>query len=224
MLDSQAVVTFNSEITSFSTGGLLQALGYRNFLIYSVIANSAKDGKSSITVEQLHSITGISTRSISEAVKDLSTVKYTADSDQPLLSVAKVQQGYKTKNVYSLTFMAEATQATECLELFSSKYKEIFFTAYTVRKDDAVKMQKLLFTYGSEKLPKIIAYAVENYRTNWTSSAFPSPTIGMLSSWLADTVAIRLQEEQQKEQEILGRIAEAEKVEKLNPLEALEAF
>ena len=93
--------------------------------------------------------------------------------------------------------------AKDYVHYFAYCYKQQYNVEYLINyQRDTAQMKRLMKTYSSDELIAIIEYAIKNYDVKWRRFDYPTPTIGQLSSWLANTVATTLAQENKKTTEI----------------------
>ena len=83
---------------------------------------------------------------------------------------------------------------------------------------------KLIPQYSEDQLREIIRIAVTKYSTFSNSPEYPTPTLGMLCSWLANKAAGVMLQEQKKQQEYQNKVAYAEKVAEIDSAAMLDSL
>jgi hypothetical protein len=96
-------------------------------------------------------------------------------------------------STYTIKLVKKKTKSLptkEMLQEWCQGYLETFGTEYNVSygKDTAL-MKKLLERYGVATLHSIFSVVFRHWDRRWKQSNFLRPTIGMLSSWLAEQAA-----------------------------------
>ena len=91
---------------------------------------------------------------------------------------------------------------------FSDKYKTIYGKSYVInyKRDLGLIKNKLVKNFEIDEIVDIIDVALEEYSERWSNSKYPTPTIGMLCSWLCNEVVkviISKNKEEQKAQELI---------------------
>lgn len=209
--------------------GLIKEVGCRNFSVLLAIA-SFMDGvtrRSSPNVEDIANITGLSKPTVIKAIQELEEVEI---AGKPVIKKAKIptSTGYAKSVYYFQNEVIPETPreftARDAIILFCEYYESEFGIAYNVswRKDVSIVKTKLISQYSEEQLREIIRIAVTKYSTFSNSPEYPTPTIGMLCSWLANKAAGLMVQEQKKKQEYQSKIAYAEKVEAIDSAAMLD--
>lgn len=206
--------------------GLIAELGSRNFTVLIALASFANQNNVSFpTLSQLAEITGISERTVIKAIQELETVKV---GGKTLFKKTKVlTDSGNTKSIYTFIQETNATvekvKPVDYIELFCKTFESQFGRPYVPNygRDTNIIKNKLMAVFPAEDIPEIIRLSVTKY-DKWSSNPqYPTPTIGALT-WLANKAADELATQRKAEQQMVDRIAVAEKAEAVNPLEQLE--
>lgn len=211
--------------------GLIKEIGCRNFSVLLAIAGfmDIKTSKSFPSVEKIAEITGISKPTVIKAIQELEEVEI---AGKPILKKAKIptSTGY-AKSIYYFTgeVIPETPReftAKDAIILFCEYYESEFGIAYNVnwRRDVNIVKTKLISQYPEEQLREIIRIAVTKYSTFSNSPEYPTPTLGMLCSWLANKAAGVMLQEQKKQQEYQNKVAYAEKVAEIDSAAMLDSL
>lgn len=215
----------NGMITQLSNSGNAS----RNFTVLLAIASFMNtEQKAFPSQETLAEITGLSIPTLRKALTELTEIKV---NEQPILRKSAVGRS----TVYQLVSIAEKEDVQEETEvkvmtskdvliLFCDYYAETFDTEYVPawgRELGQIK-QKLIGKFADEDLHEIVRIAVTQYKQHWANQQYPLPTIGQLTSWLANKANAVWQVEKEKQKQYEQRIAEAEKVEQIDSAALLD--
>lgn len=217
----------NGMITQLSNSGNAS----RNFTVLLAIASFMNtEQKAFPSQETLAEITGLSIPTLRKALTELTEIKV---NEQPILRKSTVGRS----TVYQLVSIADKEESVkeeetevkeltskDVLILFCDYYAETFDTEYVPawgRELGQIK-QKLIGKFPDEDLREIVRIAVTKYKQNWANQQYPLPTIGQLTSWLANKANAVWQLEKEKQKQYEQRIAEAEKVEQIDSAAMLD--
>ncbi|MDL4875150.1 helix-turn-helix domain-containing protein [Enterococcus gallinarum] len=211
--------------------GLIKEIGCRNFsVLLSIAANmDITTSKSFPSVEDIAEITGLSKPTVIKAIHELEEVEI---AGKPIIKKSKVptSTGY-AKSIYYFTGeiipdIPKEFTAKDAIILFCEYYEREYGVAYNVSWGRDVNMvkTKLIPQYSEDQLREIIRIAVTKYRTFSNSPEYPTPTLGMLCSWLANKAAGVMLQEQKKQQEYQNKVAYAEKVAEIDSAAMLDSL
>jgi hypothetical protein len=128
---------------------------------------------------------------------EVSKIVQVRNSDLTVYSLSdSLDMNKKDTEVTDVPTTAEITTETpaqtakptpqQLIGYWSDRYEETYDTKYVVSwKKDAPLMKRLLINYGDEMLRAIIDVVMRMYDKKWKSAAYTRPTIGQLSSWIA---------------------------------------
>lgn len=199
--------------------GLIKEIGCRNFSVLLAIAahlNEQSVAFPNITV--ISEITGLSSPTVIKAIQELEAVTV---GGQHIIKKSKLKTASgNTKSIYH--FVAAEIDADdptiemtakEVIDLFCKYFQETYKIAYNVTWGRDVNMvkSKLVDVYPAEQLREIVRIAVTQYSSFNNSPQYPTPTLGMLCTWLANKAAGVLLQEQKRQQEYQSKVAYAEK-------------
>lgn len=208
--------------------GLIKEVGSRNFAVLVAIASFVNaDNVAFPSIGHLAEITGLTRPTIVKAVKELEQL--TIGGEQVIKKTKIVNSSGKVKSLYhfvqgSKAELAETVKPADYIGLFCKFFEEQFGRPYLPNygRDTKLVKDKLMTAFSEEDLPQIIEIAVKQY-SKWSNNPkYPTPTIGALCTWLANKAADELAEQKKQEKDVADRIAVAERVEQLNPLEQLD--
>ena len=211
--------------------GIIKEVGCRNYSVLLAIASFMDDVKrrSSPNVEDIADITGLSKPTVIKAIHELEEVEI---AGKPIIKKAKIptSTGY-AKSIYY--FQSEVIPekpkdftARDVINLFCEYYENEYGIAYNVSwgRDVNLVKTKLIPQYSEDQLREIIRIAVTKYSTFSNSPEYPTPTLGMLCSWLANKAAGVMLQEQKKQQEYQNKVAYAEKVAEIDSAAMLDSL
>lgn len=221
----------NGLISKLAPGG--SSNGARNFTVLCAIAVFMdKENKAFPSQEKLAEITGLSRRTVINAVKELEEVEV---NGQKIIARKKVPSGNNSKHFKTIyKFFGQEDTVTEeefkkmngrdVLLLFCEYYEETFGTKYMPNFGRDIKTinDKMIDVFTDAQLKEIVRVAVTQYEKRWGNKNYPRPSIGQLGSWLANSALTVSQEEKKEENIIQERIAEADKYSEYDPMAALD--
>ncbi|MEG0121922.1 helix-turn-helix domain-containing protein [Enterococcus sp.] len=200
--------------------GLIKQIGCRNFSVLLAIASHLNEQRVAFpNVSTIAEITGLSAPTVINAIQQLEEVTVGGNA---IIRKDKIKTSTgHTKSIYHFVGAEidaddpniELT-AKEVIELFCKYYEETFELPYTVSwaRDTSMVKSKLVDKYEPAQLREIVRIAVTKYATFSNSPQYPTPTLGMLCTWLANKAAGVLVQEKEKEQAYQTKVAYAEKV------------
>lgn len=90
----------------------------------------------------------------------------------------------------------------ELITIFVNKYREVYGVSFNPSWGrDMALMKKLQARYDDETLVQILEIAIEDYNEKWKSVKFPRPTIGAVSSFIADQAQAIIEERKKEDEE-----------------------
>ena len=212
--------------------GLIKEIGCRNFSVLLAIGAHLNEQRVAFpNVSAIAEITGLSKPTVIKAIQELEEVEI---GGQPIIKKSKLlTSSGNAKSVYHF-LGAEIAETDpnievtpkEVIQLFCEYYEETFGVVYNVSwgRDVSMVKTKLISQYKPEQLKEIVRIAVTKYSTFSNSPEYPTPTLGMLCSWLANKAAGVMLQEQKKEQEYQSKIAYAEKAAAIDPTDMLDSL
>ena len=199
--------------------GLIKQIGCRNFSVLIAIASHLNEQRVAFpNVSTIAEMTGLSAPTVINAIQQLEDVTV---GGKTIIRKDKIQTSTgHTKSIYHFVGAEiEADDpdieltAKEVIELFCKYYEETFGLPYTVSwaKDTSMVKAKLVEKYEPAQLREIVRIAVTKYSIFSNSPQYPTPTLGMLCTWLANKAAGVLLQEKEKEKAYQSKVAYAEK-------------
>ncbi|WP_186323275.1 helix-turn-helix domain-containing protein [Bacillus nitratireducens] len=201
--------------SSMFTSGLVANMGIHNFATLLVIASYMNEkGECYPTQVQLAERLGVHKNSVNKYVNNLLAIRV---NDKPVITREIVNQGrgrvssfYKIQPLSQIAIfdgevsnLVEKTEepkeappepvarlkTSEILALFREKYHETYGVQYNPAYGrDNMQLKKLTKTYTDEQIRKIIDIGVGEYDKRWKSAKFPRPSVGAISTWVANHV------------------------------------
>jgi DNA-binding MarR family transcriptional regulator len=97
---------------------------------------------------------------------------------------------------------------------FAKKYREKYDVNYNIvfKRDLPLIKKKLLTTFTSEQIKKMIDSAIEHYDELWKKPSYPRPTIPMMCSWLGEQALAVAQDAEKEFEELTELTAGAEEL------------
>lgn len=199
--------------------GLIKEIGCRNFSVLLAVASHLNEQRVAFpNISTIAEMTGLSQPTVITAIKQLEEVTV---GGKALIRKDKIRTSTgHTKSIYHFVG-AEIDpddptlemSAKEVIELFCYYYEKTYGMAYTVSwsRDTSMVNTKLVKQYPPEQLREIVRIAVTKYDSFNNSPEYPTPTLGMLCTWLANKAVGVLLQEQKQEQEYQSKVAYAEK-------------
>ena len=168
--------------------GLIKEIGCRNFSVLLAIGAHLNEQRVAFpNVSAIAEITGLSKPTVIKAIQELEEVEI---GGQPIIKKSKLlTSSGNAKSVYHFLGAEIAeTDPKEVIQLFCEYYEETFGVVYNVSwgRDVSMVKTKLISQYKPEQLKEIVRIAVTKYSTFSNSPEYPTPTLGMLCSWLAN--------------------------------------
>lgn len=210
--------------------GLIAHVGCRNFSVLLAIAAHMNENQVAFPdVSKIAEITGLSQPTVIKAIQQLEEITV---GGQHIIRKTKLKTtANHTKSIYHFAG-AEVTPddpnieltAKEAIELFCYYFEETYGIAYNVSwgRDTKMVKAKLVDLYSAAQLKEIIRIAVTKYDSFSNSPEYPTPTLGMLCSWLANKAAGVMLQEQQRQKEYQTKVAYAEKASAVDSVALLD--
>lgn len=238
--------------SSMFTSGLVANMGIHNFATLLVIASYMNEkGECYPTQVQLAERLGVHRNSVNKYVNNLLDIRV---NGKPVITREIVNQGrgrvssyYKIQPLSQIAiFDGEVSEIEtvvekeepkpepvarlktgEILAMFREKYHETYGVQYNPAYGrDNMQLKKLVETYNDEQIRKIIDIGIGEYDKRWKSAKFPRPSVGAISTWVANHVmeiADQYEEQDRKFEEAQAKQVEtdAEMTSKLDKLASL---
>lgn len=239
--------------SSMFTSGLVANMGIHNFATLLVIASYMNEkGECYPTQVQLAERLGVHRNSVNKYVNNLLEIRV---NGKPVITREIVNQGrgrvssyYKIQPLSQIAIFdgevaeiekQETTEQTDSIEpvaemkpkdilgLYCEKYQEVYGVRYNPSYGrDYKQLKKLQETYSDEQIRKIIDIGVGEYDKRWKTAKFPRPSVGAISTWVANHVmeiADQYEEQDRKFEEAQAKQVEtdAEMTNKLDKLASL---
>lgn len=205
-------------------GGLIKQIGANRFgVLLAILSFMDKDGKSFPSQRKLAELTGQSANTVNKLINELLEIEY---DGQKVLKRNLIGEGARKRSMYYIH--AGEVSSTEAIELpkaatgrmnsrdialyFADVYKAEFGAGYVVSwgRDLALIKNKIIPAYeDDETITGVIDVAVKRYKKMWGNENYPTPTISMLCSWLANKAHGIYAQEKAKEKAQAERIARA---------------
>ncbi|WP_368264086.1 helix-turn-helix domain-containing protein [Enterococcus innesii] len=211
--------------------GLIKEIGCRNFAVLLAIAAfmDIQTSRAFPNVEEIAEITGLSKPTVIKSIQELEKVEI---AGKPIIKKIKVSTSAgHFKSIYFFTgeTVSEVPKeftAKDAIALFCEYYEQEYGISYNVHwsREVSIVRNKLISQYSEEQLREIIRIAVTKYSMFSNAPEYPTPTIGMLCTWLANKAAGMLWQEQKEQQEYQNKIAYAEKVEAIDSAAMLDSL
>lgn len=199
--------------------GLIKDIGARNFSVLLAIAAHINSGNAAFpSVAKIAEITGLSSPTVIKAIQEL---EGTEIGGTPVIKKSRATTA--NGNSHSIYYFVGAEvvdevpqqelTAKDAVILFCEHFEQTFGVKYnpTWGRDISMVKSKLIAQYPADQLREIIRIAVTQYSSFGNNPQYPTPTIGMLCTWLANKAAGVMVQEQKKEAEYSSRVAYAEK-------------
>lgn len=108
----------------------------------------------------------------------------------------------------------EFNNAKDVAVYFAKKYREKYGVNYNIvfKRDLPFIKNKLLSTFTSEQIKKMIDTAIEEYDKRWKNYQFPRPTITQLCTWLGEQALAVAQDAEKEFEELTELTAGAEEL------------
>lgn len=210
--------------------GLIKQVGCRNFSVLLAIASYMNENQVAFPdITKIAEITGLSSPTVIKAIQQLEDITI---GGQHIIRKTKLKTtANHTKSIYHFAGAEVSADdsniemsAKEAIELFCYYFEQTYGIAYNVSwsRDTSMVKLKLIDQYAAVQLKEIIKIAVTKYDTFSNSPQYPTPTLGMLCTWLANKAAGVLLQEQKKQQEYQSKVAYAEKASAVNSAALLD--
>ncbi|PEM65346.1 hypothetical protein CN613_25735 [Bacillus pseudomycoides] len=226
--------------SSMFTSGLVANMGIHNFATLLVIASYMNEkGECYPTQVQLAERLGVHRNSVNKYVNNLLDIRV---NGKPVITREIVNQGrgrvssyYKIQPLSQIAIFdgevaeiakVEQEEAPEkpepiakvkpnaILAMFCEKYQETYDVRYNPAYGrDNKQLKKLTETYNDEQIRKIIDIGIGEYDKRWKSAKFPRPSVGAISTWVANHVmeiADQYEEQDKKFEEAQAKQAETD--------------
>lgn len=210
--------------------GLINQVGCRNFSVLLAIASHMNENQVAFPdITKIAEITGLSSPTVIKAIQQLEEITV---GGQHIIRKTKLKTtANHTKSIYHFAGAEVSADdpniemtAKEAIELFCYYYEKTFGIAYNVSwgRDTSMVKAKLIDQYTTVQLKEIIRIAVTKYASFNNSPEYPTPTLGMLCTWLANKAVGVLLQEQKQEQEYQSKVAYAEKASAIDSVALLD--